>query len=172
MSYINCLRTFNRHQLQGQIQNYYNRHLITMSLLKFLSFSQATSSWKLDETLLLRSVDGQPHQPSMFKFPQSEFGCKTNVKRAFQATWFTKWRWLHYDENKDVAFCHLCLKANKEKKLTVANADKAFITNGFCNWKDACVKFRIYEQSNCHEELLSGEIVTLPSTVKDVGETL
>ena len=99
-----------------------------MSLSKFLSFSQGTASWKLDETLLPRLVDGQLHQPSMFKFTQREFGCKMKIKRAFQATWFKKWRWLHYDESKDVAFCHLCLKA---KKLSVANADKVFIMNGF-----------------------------------------
>ena len=57
--------------------------------------------------------------------------------------WFKQWNWIHYDENQDVAFCFPCLKAFKEeKKLTKANPDKAFISNGFANWKDACVKSR------------------------------
>ena len=103
-----------------------------MSLFQFLTASgasQGTSSRKPDDTLLL--VADQPNQPSNLKFPKREFGCKTKVKRSFQATWFKRWRWLHYDESNDVAFCYWCIKAYKEKKLTVSNADKAFIT--FCD---------------------------------------
>ena len=65
----------------------------------------------------------------------------------------------------------MCIKAYRAKKLTVSTADKAFITNGFFNWKDACVKFGIHEQSNCHKESVE-KIVTLPSSVKGVGEML
>ena len=108
-----------------------------MSLLKFLTSSEASLSWKLDDSLLL--VAEQPNQPSNFKFPQREFGCKTKVKRLFQATWFKRWSWLHYNESNDVAFCYFCIKAYRDKKLTVSNADKLFIMNGFFNWKDACV---------------------------------
>ena len=90
-------------------------------------------SRKLGETL--PSFGDHPHQPSNFKFPLREFGRKTIVKRAFQSTWFKRWNWLHYDESQDVAFCFPCLKAFKEKKLTGANPDKAFISNGFANWK-------------------------------------
>ena len=119
----------------------------------------------------LPSFGDHPHQPSNFKFPLREFGRKTIVKRAFQSMWFKRWNWLHYDESQDVAFCFPCLKAFKEKKLTGANPDKAFISNGFANWKDACVKFNIHEQSSCHKESIE-KIVTLPSTVRDVGEML
>ena len=100
-----------------------------MSLFQFLTASgasQGTSSRKPDDTLLL--VADQPNQPSNLKFPKREFGCKMKVKRSFQTTWFKRWRWLHYDESNDVAFCYWCIKAYKEKKLTVSNADKAFIT--------------------------------------------
>ena len=140
-----------------------------MSLSKFLIYSKASSSRKPDDSLLL--VAEQPNQPSNFKFPQREFGCKTKVKRSFQAMWFKRWSWLHYNESNDVAFCYLCIKAYRDKKLTVSNADKVFITNGFFNWKDACVKFGIHEQSNCHKESVE-KIVTLPSSIKDVGEIL
>lgn len=136
-----------------------------MSSSKILQCSSRT-----DDTSSLLVVD-QPNQPLNFKFPQREFGCKTKVKRSFQATWFKRWRWLHYDESNDLAFCYLCTKAYKEKKLTVGNVDKAFILNGFFNWKDACVKLAIHEQSHCHKESVE-KIVTLPSTVKDVGEML
>ena len=119
----------------------------------------------------LPSFGDHPHQPSNFKFPLREFGRKTIVNRAFQSAWFKRWNWLHYDESQDVVFCLPCLKAFKEKKLTGGNPDKAFISNGFANWKDACVKFNIHEQSSCHKESIE-KIVTLPSTVRDVGEML
>ena len=60
--------------------------------------------------------------------------CKERVW-LHENTWFKRWNWLHYDESQDVAFCFPCLKAFKEKKLTGANPDKAFISNGFANWK-------------------------------------
>ena len=47
--------------------------------------------------------------------------------------WFKQW------ESQDVTFCFPCLKAFKEKKVIGANPDKAFISNRFANWKDACV---------------------------------
>ena len=66
--------------------------------------------------------------------------------------WFKRLNWLHYDESQDASFCFPCLKALKEKKLTRANPDKALISNGFANWKDACVKFNMHEQSSYHKE--------------------
>ena len=47
----------------------------------------------------------------------------------------------------------------------------AFISKGFNNWKDASVKFKEHESSNCHKDSM---IVTvdLPSSVKDIAETL
>ena len=40
---------------------------------------------------------------------------------------------LHYDEAKDLAFCHLCMLAYRDGKLRSQNLDKAFIINGFSN---------------------------------------
>ena len=47
------------------------------------------------------------HQPLSFKFPKSEFGEKSVVKRSFQPQWFARWKWLHYmyDEERELAFC-------------------------------------------------------------------
>ena len=47
----------------------------------------------------------------------------------------------------------------------------AFISKGFNNWKDACVKFKEHESSNCHKDSVV-VTVDLPSSVKDIVETL
>ena len=53
-----------------------------------------------------------PNQPKTFRFPQRTFGVKKPEQRSFQPSWFDSRPWLHYDEAKDLAFCHLCI--NKE----------------------------------------------------------
>jgi hypothetical protein len=114
----------------------------------------------------------KPHQPRNFKFPQRNFGQKTVVKRSFQSSWFNKWTWLHYVEDKDLALCFACYKAKVENKLNWAsNADEAFISKGFSNWKDASVKFANHESSNCHKEAVL-KVVTLPAVTRDVAESL
>ena len=63
------------------------------------------------------------------------------------------------------------MQAAKAKLLWSSNADNAFITRGFSNWKKAVAKFVGHEGSKCHKELLL-KIVTVPSTMKDVAESL
>lgn len=115
----------------------------------------------------------KPHQPMNFTFPKREFGKKIVKKSSFQSSWFKRYTWLHYDEERDVAFCHTCVKAYKEKKIvwSSGNVDPAFISTGFCNWKDASVKLKSHESSNCHHESVT-KIFTLPSTTEDIGEAL
>ena len=55
--------------------------------------------------------DNKPNQPPQFDFPKREFGKTKPVKRAFQAQWFMKWKWLHYDCSRDLVFCFTLLKA-------------------------------------------------------------
>ena len=53
----------------------------------------------------------------------------------------------------DVALCLNCSQAKQQKKLTYSsNADDAFISKGFSNWKDDTVKFVQQASSNCHKE--------------------
>ena len=47
----------------------------------------------------------------------------------------------------------------------------AFISKGFNNWKDASVKFKEHESSNCHKDSVV-VTVDLLSSVKDIAETL
>ncbi len=102
---------------------------------------------------------------------QREVGRQVKVKRSFQATWFQRWNWLLYDESHDVVFCHLCVKAYQEKKLSSGSIDHSFICNGFSNWKDACNKFKAHECSKCHKDSVE-KILTLPRTTHDIGEAL
>lgn len=117
-------------------------------------------------------VPDKPHQPgNTYLFPHREFGKKVVVKRSFQSSWFSRWPWLHYSEDKDVVYCHTCMKANTEKKLQASNADLAFISKGFSNWKDACVKFNIHQDTNCHKEAVL-KVFTIPATMPNVSECL
>jgi len=58
---------------------------------------------------------------------------------------------LHYCEDNDTVFCHTCVKAFKELKMSVWNAKDAFISRGFSNWKLATSVFQQQELSNCHK---------------------
>ena len=114
-----------------------------------------------------------PHQPTEFDFPKRAFGKKSMAYRSFQPSWFKTWKWLHYDEGRDVVFCHTCVTAVKSGKLKLAgNAkDSAFLFNGFSNWKDATVALRSHELSTLHSSAVH-QIVTVPATHGDVGEQL
>lgn len=72
----------------------------------------------------------KPHQPVNFKFPKRSFGQKNAVLRSFQPAWFRQWAFLHYDEAKDVTFCHTCVMAFKLNRMRVnrGNADPAFVS--------------------------------------------
>ena len=58
-------------------------------------------------------------------------------------------------EAQDAVLCfiHVCAKASSEKKIHwSSNADLAFISAGFSNWKDVTVKFINHASSKCHEQ--------------------
>ena len=96
------------------------------------------------------------------------------VKRAFQAQWFGKWRWLYYDCSRDLAFCHTCVTAFKTSKLKLSSGnvkDSAFLFAGFSNWKDATFTFASYEKSTTHKRAVES-VITLPQTTRDVSELL
>ena len=83
------------------------------------------------------------NRPKTFKFPQRSFGSeKPGEKKRFQSSWFANRTWLHYDEANDLAYYHVCMVAYRDGKLNRSNLDKAFILNGFYNWKDASVGFK------------------------------
>lgn len=115
--------------------------------------------------------DPGPHQPRSFTFPSRSFGKKTVVSRSFQSKWFDKYKWLHYDEAMDAAYCYTCRKADEQNKLKSKYKDSAFISRGFTNWKDGTVGFAKHEGSDCHKEAIQ-VMEVLPRTTHNVGEQL
>ena len=117
-----------------------------------------------------QSIPSKFHPPKTYAFPSRKFGFKEE-KRSFQADWCQKYDWLHYDRNTDAAFCHLCLKAEHEKRfLASTKRDPAFISRGYTNWRDATKAFNKHLASTCHREAVSA--VELPKQTGDVGERL
>ncbi len=74
-------------------------------------------------------VPDEPHQPLTFTFPKCSFGRKSPVMRSFQPAWFSQWPFLHYDEAKDVVYCHTCLLGFKMNRMKTHTADPAFVSN-------------------------------------------
>ena len=101
----------------------------------------------------------KPDQPLQYIFPKRNFGKSKIVKRAFQAMWFGKWRWLHYDRSRDLAVCHTCITAIKMGRLTLSIGnikDSAFVSPGFSNWKDGIAAFESHEKSATHKQAVEG----------------
>lgn len=114
----------------------------------------------------IATLPAHPHQPTTYQYPKKEFGKKIVVKRSFQPSWYNKWPWLHYIEAQDAEFCVIRAKASLKRKIHwSSNADSAFISTGFSNWKDATVKFANHASSKCHKEAVP-KTITLPSTCK------
>ena len=59
----------------------------------------------------------KPNQSTKFVFPTRSFGNRTK-KLSFQANWFENFKWVHYDEALDAAYCFTCMKAEELKLVT------------------------------------------------------
>ena len=70
------------------------------------------------------TIPPKPHQPRHFPSLKKSFGKNKPVLRAFQASWFDKWSFLHYDQASDWVVCHTCVL----EELKSANADPAFVS--------------------------------------------
>ena len=91
-------------------------------------------------------VPNEPFQPTHISFPPKEFGKSSPVRRTFQASWFNRYKWLHYDLGQDTAYCFICCKAVKERKVQLSfKTEKSFLANDFTNWKDATRIFSRHE---------------------------
>jgi len=100
----------------------------------------------------IKDLPDNPYQPSNFSFPVRVFGATTQVNRSFQASWFNRFHWLHYDAALDIAFCFVCCKASKMKRVLLTGVtEHTFIVKGFSNWKDAIRAFNKHEASDLHK---------------------
>ena len=99
-----------------------------------------------------------------YSFPKRKFG-KGKDERSFLPDWCDKYDWLHYDAEKDAAFCYLCMKTD----LSSTRRDPAFISKGFTYWKEATTAFKKHQESECHREA-SKAILSPPK--RTIGELL
>ena len=113
----------------------------------------------------------KPHQPVNFDFSRREYGKQVVVKCTFQAIWFAKWMWLHYQESDDYIFIHTCVKAFKELKMHSSSAEDAFVSEGFHNWKIANSVFHQHILITCRKEAVEWAI-TLPTITTGITEAL
>lgn len=91
-------------------------------------------------------------QPTHIAFPRRQFGVSAPVNRSFQAAWFNRFKWLHYDVGQDSAYCFVCCKAVKERKVKLSSyAEESFLVKGFTNWKDATRIFARHENCEFHQ---------------------
>ena len=67
------------------------------------------------------SLPDVPHHSKDFAFPKRTFGKSKPLLCSVQSQWFGTWPFLHYDEGKDVVFCHTCVTAVKFGLKSVAN---------------------------------------------------
>ena len=110
----------------------------------------------------------QPFQPMHIVFPSRTFGKSAPVSRSFQATWFNKFKWLHYVVAQDAARCFTCCKAVKDGRAVATGVtERAFLEKGFTNWKDGTRSFSKHESCDFHKVCAAA----LASTV-DVGDML
>ena len=116
-------------------------------------------------------IGDQLYQPRQALFPKVSFGRSSITVRSFQAVWFDKWKWLHWDNSTESVYSHICLRALRAGTLQCKTVDQAFLTRGFQNWKDATHLFRCHEQLACHCEAVE-RVLTLPTTIKHIGELL
>ena len=114
-------------------------------------------------------VSEQFQPTKAFSFPKRQFGSK-GEERSLCSEWCDTFSWLHYDVDKNAAFCYLCMRCEAEKKFLASTKWGAeFIYKGFTYWKEGPKAFKTHQGSDCHREAVNA-LVVLPWCTKDVGE--
>ena len=93
-------------------------------------------------------VSSEPNHLSASQIP-----CQTLSKKTlyFQDRWYQQFPWLHFSTEKQRVVCFYCSTVCKDSSLPwIGNADPAFITEGFLNWKKAIERFHQHEASHTH----------------------
>ena len=111
------------------------------------------------------------HPPKTYVFPKTKIGSR---ERSFHAHWCEDYPWLHYNAEKDAAFCYVCMISDKKKKHNRFSSYKelTFIETGFRNWKKCPKAFIDHATSEYHrdnvlllaEEEKTGDVSELIST--------
>lgn len=92
------------------------------------------------------------HQFSKTNQPDPKLIAKQSLAKytlSFQTQWYQKSPWLHVSPGVEGVLCFYCSKAfNSETSPLAKNADSAFISSGFKNWKKALERFTVHERSD------------------------
>ena len=110
-----------------------------------------------------------PNQPVNFKYPKREY---KDSNRSFQPQWYKRWKWLHYNEQKDSVTCYVCWHAHLHHMLPNMKIDDAFIESGYTNWKNATDTkkgFNQHEKSAVHRSAVNRFVEVTSSTDDIVG---
>ena len=70
----------------------------------------------------------------IFKYPKIEY---KDSNQSFQPQLYERWKWLHYDEQKDSVTCYICWHAHLHHMLPNMKINDAFIESTYTNWKNA-----------------------------------
>ena len=95
----------------------------------------------------------KPHHP-----PKEFIFSKTKIGSRNQHKWFNDYPCLHYDLDKNKAFCFYCMK-HSSKLTTEKNKNPAFITAGFKSWHKALECFKDHQNSKCHRGAATFEVI-------------
>ena len=69
----------------------------------------------------------------------------------FQSHWYQQFPWLHFDSEQKCIKCFYCCHVCLDTSLPwIGNADPAFTSAGFYNWKKGLERFRQHEASHIH----------------------
>ena len=78
--------------------------------------------------------DDGPTQPTLKTYPRT---MQSSAMRSFQGAWYSLYSWLEYSIAKDASFCYACRHFSP---TNVTQAETAFTSNGYSNWKKAMYK--------------------------------
>ena len=71
----------------------------------------------------------------------------------------------------EIRFSATSVRKRIKKRSSVHPASNQ-ISNGYTNWKIAINNYNQHERSKCHADAVLKMVVTVPNTMKDVGECL
>lgn len=109
--------------------------------------SQVSTVVPKSESPLMAQEIIEKCQPSLdYKFARDENG------RSFKHSWFSSFKWLHYTREMNCALCYQCVEAVKKGMKVPKGSERAFIQNGFKNWKKGPEKFKVHEKSDLHSQ--------------------
>ena len=122
--------------------------------LPTLSSSKASVCEHCESQCCTKDECNQPITDDILKKTSRCYVIKGKTKtRCVQKQWFETYKWLTLCESRQKLFCFICRNQNSKGSLTFSkNAEGAFISDGFDNWKKGIIKFQSHQQSKCHRE--------------------